>query len=140
MPSDRSLLDHSISTLAWVGDAVFELAVRTRLAEHSPAASGDLHRRATAIVCAKGQAHLLDDILDSEAFPLTDQEQNVLKRARNFHASSMPKYADPATYQRATAFEALIGWLWLQGRRDRALAFIDTALEKGTSHGTPTPR
>lgn len=128
--TENELLSYSISTLAWVGDAVFELHIRTRLSREHKAASGVLHQLATGFVSAGGQAALAGK-LDGEncLFPLEESERSLLKRARNFHASSMPRHAALTDYRKATAFEALIGWLWLQGKEERASALIACLLD-----------
>ena len=128
--SERELLSCSISTLAWVGDAVFELYIRTRLSGECKATSGTLHHLATQYVSAGGQAVLagrLDE--DNSLFPLEESGRNLLKRARNFHTSSMPRHAALTDYRKATAIEALIGWLWLQGKEERASALIAYSLD-----------
>lgn len=125
---DDQLFDCSISTFAWVGDAVFELHVRTRLARDYRKTSGALHHLATQYVSARGQAEILEHLLDGAAFELSEREKNVLQRARNFHTTSVSKHCDLVDYRKATAFEALIGWLWLQNERERAIALIDYAL------------
>ncbi len=123
--TEKDLLDYSISTLAWVGDAVFELYIRTRLSAEHKVASGPLHQKAARFVSARGQATLADKLAAGrDPFPLEEKEQNLLKRARNYHASSMSRHADPADYRKATAIEALVGWLWLGGKEERAIALI----------------
>ena len=130
-PEVNGLSDYSISTLAWIGDAVFELRVRERLARDSTAPSGTLHRQATRFVCAKGQAacaHFLQE--EDGDFPLEEDERTLLRRARNFHSNSTAKNADLPAYRMATAFEALIGWLWLAGKQERAALLMDHALDQ----------
>ncbi|NLB28213.1 MAG: ribonuclease III [Clostridiaceae bacterium] len=128
--SEQELLSCSISTLAWVGDAVFELYIRTKLSCERKAASGALHRLATQYVSAGGQAALAGKLEGENClFPLEESERSLLKRARNFHTSSMPRHAALTDYRKATAFEALIGWLWLQGKEERASALIACLLD-----------
>lgn len=110
------LCDFSISTLAWVGDAVYELAVRLLTVKGSGTGSGKLHRAAIPYVSAAGQAKGIEDIADR----LEQEEREFLKRARNFHSVSRAKNASAGQYRKATAAEALIGWLWLQGKHERA--------------------
>jgi len=129
--SDKELLSYSVSTLAWVGDAVFELYIRSRLAKRFPSPSGKLHHIATNFVSAKGQASLfetLDD--DRNDFPLSEQETNLLRRASNYHSHSTPKDTDLNDYRRATAFETLIGWLWLNGQHGRVEELIEYVLRR----------
>ncbi|MFY9130891.1 MAG: ribonuclease III domain-containing protein [Saccharofermentanales bacterium] len=129
--SDKELLSYSVSTLAWVGDAVFELHIRSRLAKRVTSPSGKLHHIATSFVSARGQASLFETLYDDRNdFPLSEQETNLLRRARNYHCHSTPKDADLADYRRATALEALIGWLWLNGQHARAGELIEYVLRQ----------
>ncbi len=101
--------------LAHVGDAVFELMVRSWLANGGKATSGSLHKDTVQIVNAKAQAEfikLLEPVL-------TEDEQRVYKRGRNTRVNSVPKHMSIADYHAATGFEALFGWLWLKGDKDR---------------------
>ena len=134
MPGDLELTEYSISTLAWVGDAVFELFIRTRLAWENKEASGALHRKATSFVSARGQACLMGCLLtEDSSFLLEDKERNLLQRARNFHTASTPKNVDLSDYRQATAFEALIGWLWLCGNQERVMELIKHVLQESSS-------
>ena len=101
--------------LAHVGDAVYELLVRTWLCAHGRATGKDLQRAAIALVCAPEQARRAQRILPT----LTEEEQEVFRRGRNAHVHSIPQHASRAEYQQATALEALFGWLYLHGRRER---------------------
>ena len=97
--------------LAHIGDAVYELLVRT----WGKATGKGLHRAAVALVCAPRQAELAEKILPL----LTQEEQDVFRRGRNANVHSIPAHASRAQYQQATALEALLGYLYLQGRHDR---------------------
>ncbi len=99
--------------LAYLGDSLYDLYVR----EHLIARGGrvrQLHRQAIALVCAHAQSEALARVQDS----LTDAERDVVRRARNAHQNP-PRNADPGEYHHATALEALIGWLYVTGQRDR---------------------
>lgn len=102
--------------LAHVGDAVFELLVRSWLCARGKATGKGLHRAAVAIVCAESQARRAEKLLPL----LTEEETGVFRRGRNANVHSIPAHASRAQYQQATALEALLGYLYLQGRRDRA--------------------
>jgi len=129
--SDKELLSYSVSTLAWVGDAVFECIFDRDLRSELPSPSGKLHHIATSFVSARGQASLFETLYDDRNdFPLSEQETNLLRRARNYHCHSTPKDADLADYRRATALEALIGWLWLNGQHARAGELIEYVLRQ----------
>ncbi len=115
--------EYSISSLAWLGDAVYELAIRQRLLSASLAISGELHRQAIEFVSARAQARAL-----LELWPRLDgQELNIVRRARNYHAQSLPKHQKPEDYRLATALEALIGWHELRGETERNRELIDLA-------------
>jgi ribonuclease-3 family protein len=105
----------SISRLAYIGDAVFELYIRMALAARSDAASGRLHGQSVHYVSAEAQAEALESIKAA----LTEKEASLVRRGRNAKAHSMPKHADPAVYRLATGFEALIGYLYLDGQDER---------------------
>lgn len=105
----------SPSVLAFVGDAVYGLYVRTALAEINRP-SGELHRLSVKAVNAAAQADafsLIEPLLD-------EKEISVFKRGRNFHTSSSPKSATAGQYHTATGLECLFGWLYLSGRTSRA--------------------
>ena len=97
--------------LAYVGDAVYELFVRTRLSEQGERMK-NLHRMAVSRVNADAQSSALDRISDL----LTETEQDVVRRGRNAHAHhSAPKNAAKGAYPQATGLEALLGYLFLSG-------------------------
>ena len=101
--------------LAYVGDCVFELIVRTRLLADSGRKVKELHGLVVKHVCAAGQAALAQKILER----LTEEELAVFKRGRNHRLPRVPKGSNPAEYGMSTAFETLIGYLYLIGETDR---------------------
>lgn len=113
--SDDEIRAMSSVGLAHLGDAVYELLVRTWLCVHGKATGKSLHRATIAIVCAKKQAELSEKIQPL----LTDEERDVFRRGRNANVHTIPHSADRATYQTATALEALFGYLYLKGERER---------------------
>lgn len=115
----------SPSVLAFVGDAVYGLYVRTALAEINRP-SGELHRLSVKAVNAAAQADafsLIEPLLN-------EKETAVFKRGRNFHTSSSPKIATAGQYHTATGLECLFGWLYLSGRTDRADELFGMIKEK----------
>ena len=113
--TDAELGKLSILALAHVGDAVYELLVRTLLAERGIATVVQLHRETVARVKAPAQARAAAVILPL----LTEAEHAVYKRGRNAKVNSVPQHADAAQYHAATGLETLFGWLYLLGRTQR---------------------
>ena len=107
----------AISTLglAHLGDAVFELMVRSWLCLHGKATNKGLHKAAVGYVAASAQAARAERITPL----LTQEEADVFRRGRNSSPHTVSKAASRADYQTATAVEALFGYLYLQGRTDR---------------------
>ena len=101
--------------LAFVGDAVYTLLVRERLALSSEYKTGELNRRATLSVSAHGQSGALERILPL----LTDEEAEIFRRGRNAKKPTRSKNASVAEYVRSTGFESLLGYLYLTGRDER---------------------
>lgn len=101
--------------LAYMGDAVYEQFIRTQLLAGGLHKAGSLHRAATKYVRAQAQADAVRGMFDE----LTEEEQRIVKRARNHKISSKAKNADPVTYKWATGFEAFVGYLYLAGEEER---------------------
>ena len=101
--------------LAHLGDAVYELLVRTYLCANGKATGKGLHRATVELVCAPKQAAWSENIL-----PLLNEEESaVFKRGRNANVNSIPAHASRSEYPQATALEALFGWLYLNGEKER---------------------
>ena len=111
--------------LAHVGDAVFELLVRSWLCAGGKATGKGMHRAAVAIVCAESQAKRAEKILPL----LTEEETGVFRRGRNANVHTVPSHASRAQYAEATALEALLGWLYLSGQRDRVSELFGLMME-----------
>ena len=105
----------SVLGLAHMGDGVFELLVRTRVCLSGMGKSEHLHRATVEHVSAPAQAVFLDAILPC----LTEEELAMYRRGRNAHVHAIPKNATHGQYAKATGLEALLGSLYLSGRRDR---------------------
>ena len=101
--------------LACVGDGVYELLVRERLLDGGTMPVRKLHQKAVAQVRAAAQSRAYQAIQSS----LTEEETAILRRGRNAHGTRPPRSSDPADYRRATAVEALFGYLYLCGRLER---------------------
>lgn len=109
------LLEIPVSTLAYLGDAVYELAVRRHILTRPGIPSGQLFIEAVNYVEASAQARAMREIFAE----LDEEEQALCRRARNHIPHSRPKHSDLADYRYATALEALFGWHWLQGKDER---------------------
>ena len=101
--------------LAHLGDAVYELMVRSWLCLHGKATNKGLHKAAITYVSAPAQAQRAEKILPV----LTEEESDVFRRGRNSHTAAVPKGASVGQYHTATAVEALFGWLYLRGETER---------------------
>ena len=104
-------------TLAFVGDAVFELLTRQILTSGGTLPAETLHKECVAKVCASAQSAAAEKIE-----PLfTEEEAEIFRRGRNCTGVHVPKSASSRDYRRATALEALFGYLWLSGRSERVM-------------------
>ncbi len=106
-------------SLAYIGDAVYELYVRTHIMKDENMPVNKLHRAATGYVKAKAQSEIVHHIEEL----LTEEELGVYKRGRNAHSHTSAKNADIVDYRHATGFEALIGYLYLS-KNDLRLEFL----------------
>ena len=113
--SDEQLHGMSVLGLAHIGDAVYELLVRSWLCANGKTTSKGLHKETVSYVRAPAQAAAMQKILDK----LTEEEQAAYKRGRNAKVNSVPKNADISEYHTATGLEAMFGYLYLKGNRDR---------------------
>ena len=117
---------YSPLTLAYIGDAIYDLIIRTMLVEHGNAPVNKLHRKASSFVKAEAQARLIHQIEDE----LTEEELAIYKRGRNAKSATSAKNASVLDYRTATGFEALMGYLYLDNQIDRALWLVQYGLEK----------
>lgn len=113
--SDEEIRKISNLGLAHLGDAVYELMVRSWLCIHGKCTSRGLHSAAITYVSAPAQAQAIRKLLDK----LTDEERDVFRRGRNAHVNSVPHSASLEEYHAATGLEALFGYLYLKGRTKR---------------------
>lgn len=113
--TENELLSIPSSTLAWIGDAVFSLCAREYELRFNHGKPAKLNKLATVWVNAAAQAESLDKILPN----LTQQEQDVVRRAKNAPITTKSKHYGLAEYKRATGLEALIGYLYLLDNNER---------------------
>ena len=111
--TQKEILELNPLVLAFVGDSVQQLMVRTKLSCTSTAKAGELHKLQSAQIKASAQAKYMDDIMSA----LSEDEIAVFKRARNTHMNTMAKHASVADYKKASGFEAVIGYLYLLGEK-----------------------
>ncbi|MCI1931375.1 MAG: ribonuclease III [Clostridia bacterium] len=116
--------DYSPLVLAYIGDAVFELIVRTLVLSFGNAPVNKLHRKSSQIVKAKSQAEMYFKIENM----LSDEEMSILKKGRNAKSFTSPKNADISDYRHATGVEALFGYLYLHDRLDRAIELFKAGI------------
>lgn len=117
---DRDLRSYSPLTLAYIGDGIYELVIRTILVKKGNCPVHHLHKQASSLVKASAQSAMME-ILEPL---LTEEEKSVYRRGRNAHSPTMAKHASMADYRRATGFEALMGYLYLKEDFPRMLALI----------------
>ena len=117
-----------ISPLTWayIGDAVYELYVRDYLIKNTNLKPHRLHIETIKYVKASAQAKILEKIEKN----LTEEEKKVVKRGRNTKTHSAPKNADLTDYMYATAFEALIGYLYVTEQQERLLQILEMCVRK----------
>lgn len=112
--------------LAYMGDAVYEQAIREHLLRSGRVRPNILHQEATRYVSAKSQAAILQKMM-TENF-LSKEEQAIMKRGRNAKPGSVPKNTDVQTYKNSSGFEAVLGYLYLMKNEERVQSFIDWAI------------
>lgn len=111
----NEIFEMSSLALAHIGDAAFELMVRSNLCKDGMRKAKELHKNTVLSVSASAQ-----EVASKKILPhLTEEEHDVYLRGRNAKVNSLPKHATPETYHTATAFEALWGWLYLSGKYER---------------------
>lgn len=115
----------SAQTLAFIGDAVYNVYIRSYLASIITSKSGILHRQSIKYVSAKGQSYTIDKIMDI----LTDEEIAIYKRGRNTNIATVSKNVDVVEYKKATGFECLIGYLYIKKENSRLDELVKKCIE-----------
>lgn len=123
---DVDIKTYSPLTLAFIGDCVFDLVIRTIVVGRANRQPEKLHRMKANIVKAKTQSDIVQALLTD----LTEEEEGYYKRGRNAHSYSSAKNASIGDYRRATGFETLIGFLYLTNQTDRILELTKLGLER----------
>ena len=130
LTEQKDLRTYSPLTLAYLGDAVYELVVRTALVERGNCPVNRLNKMASDLVKASAQSQMAARIEPV----LTEEEAAVYRRGRNAHSPTMAKHASMGDYRRATGVEALVGYLYLKGDMARVLELMEKGL-KGEDDG-----
>ncbi|MCI9136720.1 MAG: ribonuclease III [Lachnospiraceae bacterium] len=118
--------NYSPLVLAYIGDAIYDLIIRSVIVGKGNARVNALHKRASHLVKAHSQAEMIQKLLPE----LTEKEHAVYKRGRNAKSFTMAKNATVADYRQATGFEALMGYLYLENDLERMMELILKGLDK----------
>ena len=118
------LRTYSPLTLAYIGDGVFDLVIRSLVVGQGNTNAGVLHHRTSHIVKAHTQAEMIEKLLPK----LTEEEQTIYRRGRNANSPTMAKNATMSDYRKATGFEALVGYLYLADEFERILFLVKEGL------------
>ena len=122
---EQDVRAYSPLTLAYIGDAIYDLIIRSVVVERGNRAANDLHKRTTRYVKAEAQAKMIIALQEE----LTEEEEAVYKRGRNAKSYTSAKNASIGDYRKATGFEALMGFLYLTDQMDRLLYLIKKGIE-----------
>ena len=125
---DPDIRSYSPLTLAYIGDGVYELVIRTILVKKGNCPVNRIHRKASSLVKASAQSAIMEKIEEH----LTQEEHDIHRRGRNAHSPTMAKHATMADYRRATGFEALMGYLYLKEEYTRMLTLIRMGIGEET--------
>lgn len=123
----QDICSYSPLTLAYIGDGIYELVVRSMIVTDANAPVNKLHKRSSELVKAETQAKMAFYLRDNDI--LDEEEMRVLKRGRNAQSYTKAKNATVSDYRWATGFEALIGYLYLLDKSDRMLEIISMGLK-----------
>ena len=129
---DTDIRTYSPLTLAYIGDAIYELVIRTILVEKGNTQVNKLNQRANRLVIASAQSEMIEKLKPH----LTEEEMAVFKRGRNAKSYTMAKNATMSDYRRATGFEALMGYLYLTEQWERMLELIKLGMTEETKGET----
>lgn len=122
---EQDVRAYSPLTLAYIGDAIYDLIIRSVVVERGNRAANDLHKRTTRYVKAEAQAKMIVALQEE----LTEEEEAVYKRGRNAKSYTAAKNATIGDYRKATGFEALMGFLYLTEQTDRMLYLVKRGIE-----------
>ena len=123
---EQELNSYSPLVLAYIGDCVYELLVRTLLVGKANCQVSKLHKKAIDYVKAETQAAMIAALMDE----LTEEEQDVFRRGKNAKPHTIPKNASLSDYRRATGMEAVIGYLYLKDDMERVIELVKLGLDR----------
>ncbi len=123
---EQDVRSYSPLTLAYIGDAVYELVIRSVIVERANRSANDLHKKAVHYVKAEAQANIVTALLEL----LTEDELAVYKRGRNAKSNTMAKNATMKDYRNATGFEALMGYLYLDNQMQRLFYLVKEGIQR----------
>lgn len=123
---ETDIRSYSPLTLAYIGDGIYDLIIRSAVVGGGNLPANKLHKKVIEYVNAATQAAMVEAVLED----LSKEEEAVYKRGRNAKSFTKAKNASTGDYRKATGFEALMGYLYLQGKTDRAIELICLALAK----------
>lgn len=127
---DVDVRTYSPLTLAYIGDGIYDLIIRSLVVAKGNARAGELHKRTSRIVKAKAQAEMIESLLPL----LTEEEADIYRRGRNAKSPTMAKNATMSDYRKATGFEALMGYLYLKDEFPRMVELVKAGIEKMQLH------
>ena len=122
---DVDIRTYSPLTLAYIGDGIYDLVIRSIVVGKGNTRAGELHKRTSQIVKAHTQAEMMEVLLPL----LSKEEADIYRRGRNAKSPTMAKNATMADYRKATGLEALVGYLYLTDRFDRLVSLIKEAAD-----------
>lgn len=117
---------YSPLTLAYIGDGIFDLVIRSVVVGRGNTRANELHRKTSRIVKAHTQAEMIEKLVPR----LTEEENDIYRRGRNAKSPTMAKNATMSDYRKATGFEALMGYLYLADRFDRIIYLVKEGLKE----------
>ncbi len=123
---ENDIRSYSPLTLAYIGDAVYEIIIRTIVVSDGNTQVNKMHKKSSNLVKAETQANIIKAIMDD----LSEEELGYYKRGRNAKSYTSAKNASISDYRMATGFEALIGYLYLTGQTDRMTEIVKLGLSK----------
>lgn len=122
----QNISTYSPLTLAYIGDGIYETVIRSLVVGHGNEQVNKLHKKSSSLVKAETQSKIIRLLMDE----LTEEEVHIFKRGRNAHSFTSAKNASAADYHMATGFEALMGYLYMEGRMQRIFELVQHGLER----------